>query len=56
MRLITDFIFLAIFFVLVTIWIVAWAAMHIVSGSIHLLLGLAVVFLVIHLVRGRNTA
>ena len=56
MRLITDFIFLAIFFVLVAIWFVAWAAMHIASGSIHLLLGLAVVFLVIHFVRGRNAA
>jgi hypothetical protein len=55
MRVLTDLVFLLIFFVLLTVWAVAWLAYHVASGGIHILLGLAVVFLVIHLMRGRPT-
>jgi polyferredoxin len=55
MRLIGDFIFLVLFFVLVVGWLLAWAAFHVAGGAIHLLLVLAVIFLVMHLFRGRST-
>ena len=55
MRLIGDFIFLVLFFVLIVGWLLAWAAFHVAGGAIHLLLVLAVIFLVMHLFRGRST-
>ena len=51
MRILTDFLFLILFFVILAVWAVSWLAFHVVSGGIHILLGLAVVFLVIHLMR-----
>ena len=56
MRLIGDFIFLVLFFVLVVGWLLAWGAFHIAGGGIHLLLVLAAVFLLVHLFRGRSVA
>ena len=56
MRLIGDFIFLVLFFVLIAAWLLAWGVFHIIGGGIHLLLVLAVVFLLIHLFRGRSVA
>jgi hypothetical protein len=56
MRILTDFIFLFLFFILVVIWLVSWAAFHVAAGGIHLLLVLAIVFLVIHLMRGGRAA
>ncbi len=56
MRLIGDFIFLVLFFVLLAGWLLAWAAFHIAGGGVHVLLGLAVVFLIIHMMRGRSAA
>jgi hypothetical protein len=47
-----DFAFLLLFFFLLAVWAVSWLAFHVASGGIHILLGLAVVFLVIHLARG----
>ncbi|HEX3880599.1 MAG TPA: hypothetical protein VHW24_26640 [Bryobacteraceae bacterium] len=55
MRILRDMIFLFLFFVMVVIWLVAWAAMHITAGGIHVLLLLAVIFLVMHFVSGRRT-
>lgn len=55
MRAIGDFIFLLLFFLLVIAWVLAWAAFHVAGGAIHLLLVLAVVFLIAHLFRGRST-
>jgi len=52
MRLLTDFFFLFLFFVLVVAWLMAWAAFHIAGGAIHLLLVVAVVCLLIHFLRG----
>ena len=55
MRAIGDFIFLLLFFMLVIAWVLAWAAFHVAGGAIHLLLVLAVIFLIAHLFRGRST-
>jgi hypothetical protein len=54
MRVIGDFIFLMLFFVLLGVWLLSWAAFHVAGGAIHLLLILAVIFLVAHLFRGRS--
>jgi len=36
-------------------WVLAWMAFHVAGGAIHLLLVLAVFFLIIHLISGRRT-
>jgi hypothetical protein len=55
MRLITDFIFLVLFFVFLIGWLLAWAAFHVAGGMIHLLIVIAVIFLIVHFVRGRSS-
>ncbi len=55
MRLLGDFLFLVLFFALFGIWVVSWLAFHVAGGMIHLLLILAVIFLIMHLFRGRQT-
>lgn len=54
MRFLEGSLFLILFFVLVIAWVLAFAAFHVVGGFIHLLLVLAVVFLIIHFMRGRT--
>lgn len=49
-----DFLFLVLFFVLLIVWLVSWAAFHVAGGLIHLLLIIAVIFLILHFVRGRS--
>ena len=44
--------FLILFIVLVVAWLLGWAAFHVASGLIHLLLIIAVIFLILHFVRG----
>lgn len=56
MRLISDFLFLILFFMLIGVWLMLWIGFHLVGGAIHLLLILAVIALVLHLVRGRSAA
>lgn len=56
MRLIGDFIFLVLFIVLLIGWLLAWAAFHLAGGAVHLLLIIAVIFLLLHLFRGRSIA
>jgi Family of unknown function (DUF5670) len=56
LRLITDFAFLVLFFVLLIIWLIAWAAFHVAGGFIHLLIVIAVISLIIHFVRRRPAA
>jgi Family of unknown function (DUF5670) len=51
-RLITDFIFIVLFFVLLVGWLLAWAAFHVAGGLVHLLLIFAVIALVLHFIRG----
>jgi hypothetical protein len=49
-----DFLFLILFFVLLSIWATAWLAFHVASGLIHLLLLVAVISLIVHLFSGRR--
>jgi hypothetical protein len=56
MRILADFFFLMLFFVFVVGWLFAWAVLHVAGGGIHLLLVLAVVFLIVHLMRGSQAA
>ena len=52
MRLIGDFLFLILFFMLIGVWLVMWIGLHIAGGVIHLLLLIAVISLIMHLLRG----
>jgi hypothetical protein len=56
MRVITDFLFLILFFILMGAWLILWAAFHIAGGLIHILLVIAVISLILHLVRGHSAA
>jgi hypothetical protein len=56
MRFLADFFLLMLFFVFLVGWLVAWAAFHVAAGGVHILLGLAVVFLIAHLMRSRSAA
>ena len=56
MRLITDFLFLILFFVALGAWLLLWAMFHLAGGLIHLLLVIAVISLLLHLFRGRRVA
>lgn len=47
--------FLALFMVLLLLWAGGFLVYHVASLLIHLLLLAAIVFLVIHLVRGRSS-
>ena len=48
--------FIAIFCVLLVLWLLGFLAFHVAGGLIHLLLILAVVSLVVHFIRGRSAA
>jgi hypothetical protein len=54
--MIRDFLFLILFFILLGVWGASWLAFHVAGGMIHLLLILAVIFLVLHIFRGRSVA
>jgi hypothetical protein len=56
MRVIADFLFLILFFILIGAWLILWAAFHIASGLIHILLAIAVIALILHLVRRHSAA
>jgi hypothetical protein len=45
---------LLLFAVLVVAWLLGWGAFHVAGSLIHLLLIVAVVFLVLHFVRRRQ--
>jgi hypothetical protein len=55
MRIFRDFIFLILFFVFIVGWLIAWAVFHVAGGGIHILLALAVIWLVFHFISGRRT-
>jgi hypothetical protein len=44
-----------VFVVLVVAWLLGWGAFHVAGGLIHLLLIVAVISLIVHFVRGRET-
>ncbi|HEY1183559.1 MAG TPA: lmo0937 family membrane protein [Bryobacteraceae bacterium] len=46
--------FLALFVILLVLWLLGFFAFHVAGGLIHLLIIVAVIALVLHLVRGRN--
>lgn len=50
------FIFLVLALVLFFMWIGAFVVFHIAAALIHVLLILAVIFLLVHLFRGRRSA
>ena len=45
---------LVLFVVLLVAWLLVWGAFHVGTGLIHLLLIVAVVFLILHFVRRRS--
>jgi hypothetical protein len=47
--------FLILFFFLLVLWLLGWAAFHVAGGLIHLLLVLAVASIIVHFVRGSRT-
>jgi Flp pilus assembly protein TadB len=55
MNLLRDFAFIVLFFVFLIIWLVLWLAVHVTGGFVHLFIILAVLFLILHFVRGRRT-
>jgi len=48
--------FIALFAVLLVLWLLGFLVFHVAGGLIHLLLIIAVISLVIHFVRGRSAA
>jgi uncharacterized membrane protein (DUF485 family) len=54
MRLIRDFIFLVLFFVLIVAFGLAWLALHATPSTVHVLLVIAVVMLILHFISGRR--
>ena len=48
--------FLALFVILLIMWLLGLFAFHVAGGLIHLLLIIAVISLVAHLFRGRSAA
>jgi hypothetical protein len=46
--------FLILCGVLVVAWLLGWGAFHVAGGLIHLLLVVALIFLILHFVRGRT--
>jgi hypothetical protein len=46
--------FLILCAVLVLAWLLGWSAFHVTGGLIHLLLIVAIIFLVLHFLRGRT--
>lgn len=50
-------LFIFLFFIFLAGWLIAWVAFHVAAAGIHILLALAVVFLIVHLIRsGRRAA
>jgi hypothetical protein len=47
--------FLALFVILLVIWLGGWLAFHVAGGLIHLLLILAVISLILHFFRGSRS-
>jgi uncharacterized protein DUF5670 len=45
--------FLIVAVVLVVAWALGWLAFHVAGGLIHILLAVALIFLVVHFLRGR---
>jgi hypothetical protein len=46
--------FMVLFFILLVMWMLGFAAFHVAGGLIHILLIVAVISLIMHFVRGRS--
>lgn len=46
--------FMILFFILLVMWVLGFAAFHVAGGLIHILLIVAVISLIMHFVRGRS--
>jgi hypothetical protein len=46
--------FMFLFFILLIMWVLGFAAFHVAGGLIHVLLIVAVISLIMHFVRGRS--
>jgi uncharacterized membrane protein YtjA (UPF0391 family) len=46
--------FLVLFVVLLTAWLLGWGVFHAAGALIHLVLVVAVILLLVHLLRGRR--
>ncbi len=51
-----SYIFLIFCILLFIAWIIIWAGLHLVGGAVHLLLVLAVIFLIVHFFHHRRAA
>jgi hypothetical protein len=49
-------IFMILFLVLLVAWLLGLSVFHVAGGFIHILLIVAVISLIMHFVRGRNSA
>ncbi len=49
-----DLGFIFLFFIFLILWLIFWLALHITAGFIHILIFLAVIFLIVHFVRRRR--
>jgi hypothetical protein len=45
--------FFILFVVLLVAWILGWFVFHVAGGLIHMLLVVAIIFLIVHFARGR---
>ena len=46
-----DLGFIFLFFIFLILWLILWLAVHITAGFVHILIALAIIFLIIHFVR-----
>jgi hypothetical protein len=49
-------IFMILFLILLVAWLLGLGVFHVAGGLIHILLIVAVIFLIMHFVRGRTTS
>jgi hypothetical protein len=48
--------FITLFVIVLVMWLLGFFAFHVAGGPIHLLLIIALIFLVVHFFRGHSTA
>ncbi|HXF14422.1 MAG TPA: hypothetical protein VN517_14805 [Terriglobales bacterium] len=49
-----DLAFIFLFFIFLILWLIFWLAVHVTTAFIHILIFLAVIFLILHFVRRRR--
>ncbi len=51
MNILRNFIFLAVFLILLIVWVVSRVALHLAGGFLHIILIVAVISLILHFIR-----